>query len=66
MSETNNGPEYLEMLADRFTTSDDQITAAHLRQHAKAWNGDKRALHDAQVDNSFLQGKLNQVLAVAA
>ncbi len=66
MNDPNNGPEYLESLADQFTASGDQITAAHLREHAQTWNSDKRAVHDAQTENSALQSKLNQVLKVAA
>jgi len=66
MTEPNNGPEYLESLADQFTASGDQITAAHLRLHAKAWNADKQGLHDAQVENTALQAKLNQVARLAA
>jgi hypothetical protein len=65
MSDANNNqfdPEWLEDFADRLGSNDQALDAVPFRQIAKAWNDDKRELADAQLQNSILQRRIDQIV----
>jgi hypothetical protein len=62
---THYGPEHLEELADRLSSSGDSFNAVPLRQMAKAWTNTSIERDAAFAENSAMQQRLSAIAAAA-